>query len=33
MWTARVTDVAFGDATITLSEDSTVSDTVTVPVS
>jgi hypothetical protein len=33
MWTATVTDVAFGDATITLFEDSNVSDTITVPVS
>jgi hypothetical protein len=33
MWTATVTDVAFTTATITLSEDSTVSDTITVPVS
>jgi hypothetical protein len=33
MWTATVTDVEFGDATITLTEDSTVSDTITVPVS
>jgi hypothetical protein len=32
MWTATVTDVAFGDATLTLLEDSTVSDTITVPV-
>jgi hypothetical protein len=32
-WTATVTDVAFTDATITLQEDSTVSDTITVPVS
>src|SRR5919108_5442819 len=32
-WTATVTDVEFGDATITLTEDSTVSDTITVPVS
>jgi hypothetical protein len=32
-WTATVTDVAFsGDATLTLTEDSTVSDTITVPV-
>lgn len=31
-WTATVTDVEFGDATITLREDSTVSDTITVPV-
>lgn len=33
MWTAAVTDVEFGDATLTLTEDSTVSDTITVPVS
>jgi hypothetical protein len=33
MWTATVTDVTFGDATVTLQEDSTVSDTITVPVS
>jgi hypothetical protein len=32
-WTATVTDVEFGDATITLTEDGTVSDTITVPVS
>jgi hypothetical protein len=32
-WTATVTDVQFTSATITLVEDSTVSDTVTVPVS
>jgi hypothetical protein len=32
MWTATVTDVTFTTATITLLEDSTVSDTVTVPV-
>jgi hypothetical protein len=32
MWTATVTDVHFTDATLTLSEDSTVSDTITVPV-
>jgi hypothetical protein len=32
-WTATVTDVAFTTATITLLEDSTVSDTITVPVS
>jgi hypothetical protein len=31
-WTADVVDVEFGDATITLQEDSNVSDTVTVPV-
>ena len=32
MWTATVTDVAFTTATVTLLEDSTVSDTATVPV-
>jgi hypothetical protein len=32
MWTATVVDVEFGDATITLREDGTVSDTITVPV-
>jgi hypothetical protein len=32
-WTATVTDVQFTTATITLLEDSTVSDTITVPVS
>jgi hypothetical protein len=32
-WTATVTDVEFGDATITLFEDGNVSDTITVPVS
>ena len=32
-WTATVTDVAFTTATVTLLEDSTVSDTITVPVS
>jgi hypothetical protein len=32
MWTATVTDVAFTDATVTLREDSTVSDVITVPV-
>jgi hypothetical protein len=32
-WTAEVVDVEFGDATITLTEDGDVSDTVTVPVS
>ena len=32
MWTASVEDVEFGDATITLRENSTVSDTITVPV-
>jgi hypothetical protein len=31
-WTATVTDVAFTTATITLLEDSTVSDVITVPV-
>ena len=31
-WTATVTDVEFGDATVTLSENGTVSDTITVPV-
>ena len=31
-WTATVTDVAFGDATLTLREDGAVSDTITVPV-
>jgi hypothetical protein len=31
-WTAAVTDVEFGDATLTLLEDGTVSDTITVPV-
>jgi hypothetical protein len=31
-WTAEVVDVEFGDATITLSEDGVVSDTITVPV-
>src|SRR5918995_3987287 len=33
MWTATVVDVEFGDATITLTEDGVVSDTITVPVS
>lgn len=33
MWTATVTDVHFTTATLTLFEDSTVSDTITVPVS
>jgi hypothetical protein len=33
MWTATVTDVEFADATVTLLEDSTVSDVITVPVS
>jgi hypothetical protein len=32
MWTATVVDVEFGDATLTLLEDSNVSDTITVPV-
>jgi hypothetical protein len=33
MWTATVTDVIFtSDATVTLFEDSTVSDTITVPI-
>lgn len=32
-WTAEVVDVEFDDATITLTEDGTVSDTITVPVS
>jgi hypothetical protein len=32
-WTATVTDVAFGDVTLTLLEDGVVSDTITVPVS
>jgi hypothetical protein len=31
-WTATVTDVQFTNATVTLFEDSTVSDTITVPV-
>jgi hypothetical protein len=31
-WTATVTDVTFGDATLNLFEDSTLSDTITVPV-
>jgi hypothetical protein len=31
-WTATVTDVAFGDATLTLLEDGAVSDQITVPV-
>jgi hypothetical protein len=31
-WTATVVDVAFGDATLTLTEDGVVSDTVIVPV-
>jgi hypothetical protein len=33
MWSAEVVDVEFGDATITLTEDGVVSDTITVPVS
>jgi hypothetical protein len=33
MWTGTVTDVEFTTATVTLLEDSTVSDTITVPVS
>jgi hypothetical protein len=33
MWTATVVDVVFGDATLTLRENGTVSDTITVPVS
>jgi hypothetical protein len=32
MWTATVVDVEFGDATITLTEDGVISDTITVPV-
>jgi hypothetical protein len=32
MWTATVVDVEFGDATLTLLEDSNISDTITVPV-
>jgi hypothetical protein len=31
-WTPTITDVEFGDATLTLSEDGVVSDTITVPV-
>jgi hypothetical protein len=31
-WTPEVVDVEFGDATITLTEDGVVSDTITVPV-
>jgi hypothetical protein len=31
-WTATVVDVEFGDATVTLTEDGAVSDTITVPV-
>jgi hypothetical protein len=33
MWTPSVVDVQFTTATITLFEDSTLSDTITVPVS
>jgi hypothetical protein len=33
MWTAEAVDVEFGDATITLTEDGVVSDTITVRVS
>jgi hypothetical protein len=33
MWTPTVVDVEFGNATITLTEDGVVSDTITVPVS
>jgi hypothetical protein len=33
MWTATVSDVHFTNATVTLFEDGTVSDTITVPVS
>jgi hypothetical protein len=33
MWTPNVVDVEFGNATITLTENGTVSDTITVPVS
>ena len=33
MWTPVITDVAFTNATLTLSEDGVVSDTETVPVS
>jgi len=33
MWTATVVDVEFGDATLNLLEDGTLSDTITVPVS
>lgn len=32
-WTATVTDVAFGNATVTLFENGTASDSITVPVS
>jgi hypothetical protein len=32
MWTGNVVDVEFGDATITLRENGTISDTITVPV-
>jgi hypothetical protein len=31
-WTPTITDVTFGDATVTLLEDGVVSDTITVPV-
>ena len=31
-WTPTITDVTFGDATVTLREDGAVSDTITVPV-
>lgn len=31
-WTPEITDVTFGDATITLFEDGAISDTITVPV-
>ena len=33
MWTANVVEVEFGDATLTLREGNTISDTITVPVS
>ena len=33
MWTATVSDVHFTGATLTLLEDGTVSDTITVPIS
>ena len=33
MWTAEVVDVEFGNATLTLTENGDVSDTITVPVS
>jgi hypothetical protein len=32
-WTPTVTDVAFGDVTLTLLEDGAISDTITVPIS